>query len=643
MPKPPDPGARPNPSGKDDHHAFVHFNPARPPGPRTAPKLRKPRWGRRLVFFLGAVAIVGGGYQFYFSRALSEPGTGLEPTVEPVPPPVEDPTPTLTALVQGDEGIGGEPGSTVELGVRARGWRSLPIRDSLVVFEVASGSGVLDPDTVRTDAEGIARTSLRLPDRLGTINVLASLAGADAQATLVVKVHAGLPARLAATDGDGQRAEVGTLLPVRLSVAVSDASGVPVPGAEVRFSVLSGGGMAAPSRARTDSLGIASAFWRLGVEEGSQEVSAAVPTLDRSVRFTATATPRPTASDGNPLPVEAGPVTVRRQDFAIGGDDVCALLGGVVRCRGANALSQRGPTEAAGFVAIVSGISHMCGLSADGEALCWGANGGGQLGDGSRTDRSSPTPVRTQLRFSSLTAGVSHTCGLAGGGVPVCWGQNLNGQLGDGSRTDARFPRAVGGGVSFTQLVAGWNHTCGLTENGNAFCWGLNSNGQLGDGSRLDSLVPKLVRGAIESLALGSAHTCGISADQVLCWGDNRFGQLGDGTTENRSQPVAVVGLPGAATQVVAGAVHTCALVADGSVYCWGQNLHGQLGDGSRTDRSSATLVVGDLLFRSIYAGGALTCGFTREGAQYCWGFNQSGQLGDGTRESRATPTPVSD
>jgi alpha-tubulin suppressor-like RCC1 family protein len=203
-------------------------------------------------------------------------------------------------------------------------------------------------------------------------------------------------------------------------------------------------------------------------------------------------------------------------------------------------------------------------------------------------------------------------------------------------------PVTVGGGVQFTSLVAGWNHTCGLTGNGNAFCWGLNSDGQLGDGARLDQLTPTLVRASIQSsLAAGAAHTCGIGGGQVLCWGDNRFGQLGDGSTQGRAQPGPVEGLPGRIRQIAAGAVHTCALALDGSAYCWGQNLHGQLGNGSMENAPSATPVAGGIRFRSIHAGGALTCGFSEDGSQYCWGLNQHGQLGDGTRQSRSTPTAV--
>jgi alpha-tubulin suppressor-like RCC1 family protein len=157
----------------------------------------------------------------------------------------------------------------------------------------------------------------------------------------------------------------------------------------------------------------------------------------------------------------------------------------------------------------------------------------------------------------------------------------------------------------------------------------------------LDRLIPTAVTGSLESLAAGSNHTCGISGDGVLCWGDNRFGQLGDGTNEGSSRPQEVVGLPSAVRALTAGAVHSCALVADGSAYCWGQNLRGQLGIGTTQNQNRAMAVQGGLRFRSIYAGGALTCGVTTDGAEYCWGLNQDGQLGDGTRESRSVPVRV--
>jgi alpha-tubulin suppressor-like RCC1 family protein len=142
-------------------------------------------------------------------------------------------------------------------------------------------------------------------------------------------------------------------------------------------------------------------------------------------------------------------------------------------------------------------------------------------------------------------------------------------------------------------------------------------------------------------LAAGNSHSCAESGRRLLCWGDNRFGQLGDGTTESRLDPTPVGGLSGLPVSVVAGASHTCALLADGTAHCWGQNLHGQLGDSSTTNAATPVPVAGGLLFTRLVAGGAVTCGRTVDGDEYCWGLNQSGQLGDGTLDSRRVPTRV--
>lgn len=623
----------------DEVDGVVLFDPT-PRPPLEPPEGYEDRGGPRIVLLgLLAVALVAGGFLVYRGRTPEPAEPNPAPVATVTPPDSADLAPSFSPV--GDGSLTAPAGSSVTLQVRASLPGGAPIADSLVQFGVTSGNATLTVDTARTDGEGVARAKLRLPPRVGRAVVGAVLVGSGLRTQITVTGLSGPPDRITITGGNDQTAEVTGLLPARPTVVVQDAVGNPVPDAEVRFTVVSGGGIVAPTRARTDSLGMATALWRLGAEAGTQELSAAASQLGTIVTFTANARGRPRIGDVPATAVESGPITVERRTFVIGGSHICVLSGGAAACRGANDRGQRGPGSSFGFVALATGINHTCGIDASGQAMCWGANEGGQLGDGSRTDRPSPVPVRTDLKFSLLTAGSAHTCGLSGGGVPVCWGQNLSGQLGDGTRTDARFPRAVGGGLQFKSLVAGWSHTCGLTQSGNAFCWGLNSDGQLGDGSRIDRLVPTLVRGAIESLTAGSAHTCGVSGRDVLCWGDNRFGELGDGTNTSQAQPVTVVGLSEPATDVVAGAVHTCALVADGSAYCWGQNLHGQLGDGTTQNRSTATAVAGGLHFRSLYAGGAMTCGITTDGAQYCWGLNQNGQLGDGSRTSRSTPTRV--
>ncbi len=477
----------------------------------------------------------------------------------------------------------------------------------------------------------------------------------EVEAFFQVTALTGSPSQAAVIYGDRQSADPGARLGDPVGVRVRDEFGNPVAGVEVRFQVIQGGGRVSPSSAETDEAGRAYARWTLGDTPGTQLLGAVVPdTEDALVTFHATALgpaqPTPSPREENPPPTPAptpalepapGPVDVVTRTFAVGGSNVCHLVEGDTRCRGANDRGQGGGGSLVGLVSLAEGVAHGCGLDVSGSAWCWGANDSGQLGEGSTRDRSVAVPVDTPLRFSMLVAGLSHTCGLGAGGVAYCWGRNLSGQLGDGTRDDKLRPERVSGGHTFRDLVAGWNHTCGLASGGRVFCWGANGDGQLGDESRVDRLVPTGVGGSFQALAAGAGHTCGLSGGEVLCWGDNAFGQLGDGTTEDRPAPVTVPDLPGTVMSIAAGAVHTCALLTDRRLFCWGQNLHGQLGDGTTLNRTSPVPVAGDISFVAVFAGGGVTCGFARDGAEYCWGLNSNGQLGDGTRTNRSSPVRV--
>jgi alpha-tubulin suppressor-like RCC1 family protein len=155
-------------------------------------------------------------------------------------------------------------------------------------------------------------------------------------------------------------------------------------------------------------------------------------------------------------------------------------------------------------------------------------------------------------------------------------------------------------------------------------------------------LVPSTVAGlsGVLSIAAGTTHTCAVRADgTVACWGNNFAGQLGTGDTTSRPTPTPVVGLSGSFVAVTAGVNHTCARRADGAVFCWGQNTNGQLGNGSTTGMGPA--MVTGVTAVEVAAGYFNTCARLADGTVRCWGQNNYGQVGDGTTAARATPTPV--
>ena len=226
-------------------------------------------------------------------------------------------------------------------------------------------------------------------------------------------------------------------------------------------------------------------------------------------------------------------------------------------------------------------------------------------------------------------------------------GQNDKGQVGDGTTTDRLTPVDVSGLTSgVTALTAGQKHTCAVTIAGAVKCWGLNDKGQLGDGTATDRSLPVSVTGlpgAAGAIAAGERHTCAVTTGgAVLCWGYNSDGQLGDGSQTDRTGPVAVSGLGVGFGDVAGGQSHSCAIAISGAVRCWGRNDKGQLGDGTQTDRLTPVPVGGLTDVRAISAGQKHTCVATLGGKAACWGQNADGQLGDGSKTDRLTPVAVS-
>ena len=275
---------------------------------------------------------------------------------------------------------------------------------------------------------------------------------------------------------------------------------------------------------------------------------------------------------------------------------------------------------------IAAGGEHMCAVTEDGDVLCWGSNYDGQLGNTTALDRNAPVHVAgLDGQASAVAAGLQHTCALTAAGGVKCWGHNEYGQLGNGTTEISRTPVDVAGLQSNVQAIAlGMYHTCALTESGGVKCWGSNHVGQLGDGTTEDRLEPVEVTGlssGVEAVAAGGAVTCALlEGGSVQCWGSG-IGNL----------PVEKTGFGGVVTTISAGGAHTCVLLESGAVKCWGANYAGQLGDGTTENRTDPVDVVGlSSGVEAVAAGSQHTCALLSDGKTQCWGSNSEGQLGNG-------------
>lgn len=298
---------------------------------------------------------------------------------------------------------------------------------------------------------------------------------------------------------------------------------------------------------------------------------------------------------------------------------------------------------------------HRVGIKTDGTLWVWGKNFQGALGDGSTNERTSPVTVAgggTTWKFAS--AGWRFTFATKTDGTLWTWGTNTDGILGDPATTSRSSPgTTAGGGTDWNKIATGQYIGAAIKTDGTLWTWGRNNNGQLGDGSVTCRSSPGTVAGGGTTWCQINSKlstVAGIKTDNTLwAWGLNSSGQVGDNTMTTRSSPVTVAGGGTNWCGVSTGCIHTAGVKTDGTLWTWGQNnrlgfgsTNGILGDGTTNNRCSpGTNAGGGTTWCFVSGGGSNSAAIKTDGTLWSWGSNDRGELGVGDTTNRISPTSV--
>lgn len=295
-----------------------------------------------------------------------------------------------------------------------------------------------------------------------------------------------------------------------------------------------------------------------------------------------------------------------------------------------------------------------CGIKTDGSLWCWGSNRQYQLADGTTQFSNRPKQIGSDVDWQSINVSGQFICGVKDNGLAYCWGEGSRGELGNGANGDRTLPTAVMG-ADWAVVETGQLNACGLKQDGSLWCWGDNTYGQFGNATYANSAEPVLVdaTGRWSALSVGNYHACGIQAsdDSLWCWGSNYAGQIGNGTASN-PQHVSGDGfaptfnqpeLVAAGTQwqaVDASQWNTCGVQMDNTLWCWGRNDLRQAGPGdSDADVLTPQLVSADPVWETVEG----RCAMNSSNAVACWGDSDQGELGVGRDFYVVDPQPVVD
>ncbi|MEQ9077082.1 MAG: hypothetical protein RLP09_24695 [Sandaracinaceae bacterium] len=292
------------------------------------------------------------------------------------------------------------------------------------------------------------------------------------------------------------------------------------------------------------------------------------------------------------------------------------------------------------------GVVHACAIDDLGVLRCWGDNSSGALATGDTAASAVPRVIDLGAAVTQVGGTALHTCASTSAPATFCWGQNAEGQIGDGTPGDipTTTPFEITGLGALQQIMGGFANTCAVSLLGQAVCWGRNDRNQLGNrhiemtqpvpGAPMVEPDGSELEGA-RQVAIADRHICLRVDGRAYCVGDGGEGSLGDDTRLDRPEPVPVSTLTDV-TDVAASFAHSCA-VAGGEVFCWGDGTQGQVVPEMTDSYAGPQLVVFPIAAREVVTGEKHSCALLEDGTVHCWGTDDDGALGDAASHTGPT------